>query len=115
MLMMGQEDSSSEYDHRDCAHVSREFQDRSETLGRKGKTWPDLRLESEEQSQRWTYGWQWTCPDDSPLRRWAKVHTLNDEHELESSSTDKAFVGDFYMSTDVCYNPDIRNLVGISF
>lgn len=91
------------------ADPSRDFQDRSETLGRAGKTWPDIRLESAEQAMRWTYGWQWACPDDSPLKRLAKLHSLNDENE-ETAPPGKAFVGDFYKSTDVCYNPEIRNL-----
>lgn len=40
---------------RSVVHSS--FRDRSESLGRAGKTWPKAQLYKAEQAMRWTHGW----------------------------------------------------------
>lgn len=59
---------------------------------------------------RWTAGWHWTCPEGSPLRESAADTVLNDEGGSSSMLQPKSFVADFYKSTDICYNPEIREL-----
>lgn len=55
---------------------------------------------------------QWTCPEDSPLKQRALSTVLNEDDQDDYSIDGvKSFVGDFYMSTDVCYNPELRNQV----
>lgn len=89
---------------------SQNVQERGETLGKAGKVWPETQLKATEQAMRWTSGWPWTCPEGSPLRMSAADEVLNDEGVSEQQQGQKAFVADFYKSTDVCYNPEVRDL-----
>lgn len=85
-------------------------------MGKVFKTWPAKQLHAAEEGFRWTSGWQWSCPDNSPLRRTTIDVVLNDE-QVEghiSSVGRKEFVADYDMAMDVCYNPELRNLVSPS-
>jgi hypothetical protein len=92
--------------------VQYDVQQRGEAYGKAGRTWAPAQLEAVEQRQRNTYGWQWTCPPDSPLKQVSISNVLNREHEA-GTSQHKSFVGDFYMSMDVCYNPELRDQVSL--
>nr|WVH01970.1 glycosyl transferase family 90 protein [Naematelia aurantialba] len=94
------------------------FRERSESLGRQMKLWSPPQLVAAENAMRWTYGWQWTCPEESPLRRQNTDMVLNDlVHDLNLDSGDgtshgppKSFIADFDRSIDVCHNADMMGL-----
>ncbi|KAL1405284.1 hypothetical protein Q8F55_008911 [Vanrija albida] len=92
--------------------VHRSFQDRAEAMGRSGKVWQDGQLSNIESSMRNTNGWQWACPDNTPLKESAIDVVLNDEQQpsKRSQASAKKFVADFYKSTDICHNPQFRDL-----
>lgn len=76
------------------------------------QAWPEAQLRAAEQSMQHTFGWQWTCPDDSPLKQSSISSVLNDGDASSSIvGGKKSFIADFYKSTDVCYNPELREMV----
>ncbi|BEI92004.1 uncharacterized protein CcaverHIS019_0408240 [Cutaneotrichosporon cavernicola] len=86
------------------------FQTRAESMGKVFKTWSPQQLEAAENAMRWTSGWQWTCPDDSPLKRSEVDIVLNDMPLHQTAVNRKDFVADYNMAMDVCYNPNLRDL-----
>lgn len=75
--------------------------------------WQEGQLSNAESSMRNTNGWQWVCPDNTPLKDSAIDVVLNDELQpkKKSQGSTKKFVADFYKSTDICHNPQFRELV----
>lgn len=67
---------------------------------------------------RWTYGWSWSCPENTPLKGRGSDLVLNDlpdivsaDAESQTGAGDKTFIADFDKSIDYCMNPDLMNLV----
>jgi hypothetical protein len=48
---------------------------------------------------------------DSPLKQQTVTQVLNEDTTTLRKASDKTFVADQYKSMDVCYNPEIRDLV----
>ncbi|KLT44771.1 hypothetical protein CC85DRAFT_295510 [Cutaneotrichosporon oleaginosum] len=90
--------------------VHHDFQTRAESMGKVLKTWSPQQLEAAENAMRWTTGWQWACPEDSPLKRAEVDIVLNDAPLHQTSVNRKDFVADYNMAMDVCYNPELREL-----
>ncbi|KAK4683682.1 hypothetical protein P7C73_g6549, partial [Tremellales sp. Uapishka_1] len=90
------------------------FREHSEALGKAGKVWPKAQLEKAEQGMRWTYGWQWSCPDDAPLKTQNTDLVLNDLVAGiggdNGKGPRKTFIADFAKGADYCYNPDLMPL-----
>ncbi|ORY33787.1 glycosyl transferase family 90-domain-containing protein [Naematelia encephala] len=94
------------------------FRERSESLGRQMKLWSPPQLVAAENAMKWTYGWQWTCPEESPLRRQNTDMVLNDLvrdlntdfSDTTSNGSPKSFIADFDRSIDVCQNPEMMGL-----
>ncbi|WVQ70107.1 uncharacterized protein L199_008332 [Kwoniella botswanensis] len=92
--------------------VHNTFREKAENLGRSGNVWPMNQLNKAEQSMRWTYGWSWSCPDNSPLKTRATDLVLNDLHQpdyLTGGENEKSFIADFERSADYCSDPDLMN------
>ncbi|ODO03427.1 hypothetical protein L198_02274 [Cryptococcus wingfieldii CBS 7118] len=103
--------------------VHNSFREKSEALARAGRVWPDGQLHQAEQSMRWTYGWSWSCPEDTPLKTMGSDMVLNDIEELEAAqhgkihfafikisrqrTGGKAFVADPMSYMDYCQNPHL--------
>ncbi|GMK56809.1 hypothetical protein CspeluHIS016_0306490 [Cutaneotrichosporon spelunceum] len=90
--------------------VHHDFQTRAEHMGRMLKTWSPLQLQAAESQMKSTFGWQWTCPGDSPLKRSEIDIVLNDMPLDQNAVNHKAFVADYNMAMDVCFNPNLRDL-----
>lgn len=67
---------------------------------------------------RWTYGWSWSCPENTPLKDRGSDLVLNDMTDIVSANAesqhvagDKTFIADFDKSIDYCMNPDLMSLV----
>lgn len=67
---------------------------------------------------RWTYGWSWACPENTPLKGHGSDLVLNDLTDIVSADAesqhvagDKTFIADFDKSIDYCMNPDLMSLV----
>lgn len=82
-------------------------------MGKVLKMWPSQKLRSAENAMQWTAGWQWTCPEDSPLKREEVDVMLNDDRPQTTAVGRKEFVVDYNMAMDVCYSPELRQLVGV--
>ncbi|WWC61152.1 uncharacterized protein I303_103731 [Kwoniella dejecticola CBS 10117] len=90
--------------------VHNTFREKAESLAKSGKTWPQAQLDKAEQSMRWTYGWAWSCPDDSPLKTRATDLVLNDLPQpdyLTGGQVEKSFIADFDRSADYCSDPEL--------
>lgn len=48
---------------------------------------------------------------DSPLKQQTVTQVLNEDTTKLRKASDRTFVADQYKSMDVCYNPEIRDLV----
>ncbi|WVQ71619.1 hypothetical protein IAR50_001159 [Cryptococcus sp. DSM 104548] len=92
--------------------VHNNFREKSEALAKAGRVWPDAQLQQAEQAMRWTYGWSWSCPDDTPLKSMGSDMVLNDiEDDLEASRNGgKTFVADPMSYMDYCRNPHLMGL-----
>ncbi|OXG32358.1 hypothetical protein C367_01126 [Cryptococcus neoformans Ze90-1] len=91
------------------------FRERSEALARAGRLWPESQLQQAEQVMRWTYGWSWSCPENTPLKDRGSDLVLNDliddlSAESQYGEESKTFIADFDKSVDYCMNPDLMNL-----
>lgn len=80
------------------------------------KVWPESQLQQAEQVMRWTYGWSWSCPENTPLKDRGSDLVLNDliddlSAESQYGEESKTFIADFDKSVDYCMNPDLMNLV----
>lgn len=80
--------------------------------------WPEAQLHQAEQAMRWTYGWSWSCPENTPLKDRGSDLVLNDMTDIVSADAesqhvagDKTFIADFDKSIDYCMNPDLMSLV----
>lgn len=69
---------------------------------------------------RWTYGWSWSCPENTPLKDRGSDLVLNDMTDIVSANAesqhvagDKTFIADFDKSIDYCMNPDLMSLVSL--
>nr|XP_019042714.1 hypothetical protein I302_08420 [Kwoniella bestiolae CBS 10118]OCF21644.1 hypothetical protein I302_08420 [Kwoniella bestiolae CBS 10118] len=98
--------------------VHNTFREKAENLARSGKVWPMNQLNKAEQSMRWTYGWAWSCPDNSPLKTRATDLVLNDLHQpdyLTGGESElpqrSSFIADFERSADYCSDPDLMDYV----
>nr|XP_019013499.1 uncharacterized protein I206_01567 [Kwoniella pini CBS 10737]OCF52280.1 hypothetical protein I206_01567 [Kwoniella pini CBS 10737] len=100
--------------------VHNTFREKAESLAKSGTTWPKGQLDKAEQSMRWTYGWAWSCPDNSPLKTRATDLVLNDLHQPDYLTggqgelcppLDKSFIADFERSVDYCSDPELMNYV----
>ncbi|KAE8538024.1 hypothetical protein D1P53_006091 [Cryptococcus gattii VGV] len=97
--------------------VHNTFRERSEALARSGRLWSEAQLHQAEQAMRWTYGWSWSCPENTPLKGRGSDLVLNDltdivsaDAESQDVAEDKTFIADFDKGIDYCMNPDLMNL-----